>query len=63
MANNRERRKWALEMSAALLDSDMDNFDPAEFDDEDEKERRVAAVRKIAKEKAARMRDSNDQTK
>lgn len=59
MATNRERRKWALEMAAALLYSDMDNFDPDEFDDEDEKDKRRAAVCRVADElrwKADRMK-------
>lgn len=60
MSNNRERRKWALEMSAALLESDMDTFGINENEfDEDEAEKRQAAVREIADElrrKAERMK-------
>lgn len=57
MSTKRERRKWALEIAASLLHSDMDNFTVDEFD-EDEMDKRRAAVREIAKElqrKAARI--------
>lgn len=59
--NQRQRRKWALEMAAALLQSDMDNFDASEGGerDEDEEEKRCEAVRKVAdqlKAKADKMR-------
>lgn len=53
MANQRERRKWALQLAAALLRSDMDTYVPEdavdEFDD-DEGDKRIAAVRQIADE-------------
>ena len=49
MSNARERRKWALEMAAALLHSDMDMFSAEEFD-EDEMDLRRDSVREIAKE-------------
>jgi hypothetical protein len=49
MANKQERRKWALEMSAALLRSDMDCFSLDEFD-EDEGDKRIAAIQAIANE-------------
>lgn len=49
MANQRVRRKWALELAAALLLSDMDTVDLDEFDDE-EQLKRQEAVRKIAAE-------------
>lgn len=57
MATKRERRKWALELSAALLHSDMDCFVPSDTGDdfdEDEGDRRVDAVRAIAKELQAK---------
>jgi hypothetical protein len=56
----RERRKWALELASALLRSDMDCFDPEEFEDEDEQDKRRDAVCAIADEleaKARRMRE------
>lgn len=49
MATKRERRKWALEMAAALLRSDMDCFGLEEYD-EDEERKRLDALRKIADE-------------
>lgn len=60
MSTKRQRRKWALEMSAALLRSDMDNFDVAETGDEDEQDKYRAAVREVANEleiKAARIKE------
>lgn len=62
MASKRERRKWALELAAALLRSDMDTYTPENTDDdfdEDESDKRVEAVRAIADEleaKAKRMK-------
>ena len=47
MSTKRERRKWALDMAAALLRSDMDCFWLDEFD-EDEQEKRIAAIHEIA---------------
>ncbi len=51
--NKRERRKWALEMAASLLRSDMDCFD-AGTDDEDEANKRNEAVRQVANELQAK---------
>ena len=61
MSTKRERRKWALQMSASLLRSDMDCFDLGETDDKsaDEADEYRAEVRKIANEleqKAKRMK-------
>lgn len=61
MSTKRQRRKWALEMSAALLDSDMDNFiveDHEEGLTEDEAAKYRESVRQVANElrdKAARI--------
>lgn len=49
----RERRKWALEMAASLLQSDMDCFDAGD-EDEDEQDKRRDAVRQIADELQAK---------
>lgn len=59
MSTKRERRKWALEMSAALLRSDMDNFTVDGAKDEDEEDLYRAEIRLIADEldrKAKRIR-------
>lgn len=50
MSTKRERRKWALEMSAALLRSDMDNFTVDGAKDEDEEDRYREEIRLIAVE-------------
>ena len=58
MSTKRQRHKWALEMAAALLHSDMDNFDVDEVKDEDEQDKYREAIRAIAdelKRKAARI--------
>ena len=58
MSTRQQRRKWALEMAAALLRSDMDNFNVDEVEDEDEQDKYREAVREIAddlKRKAARI--------
>lgn len=48
-----ERRQWALEMAASLLQSDMDCFDAGD-EDEDEQDKRREAVRQIANELQAK---------
>lgn len=61
MSTKRERRKWALEIAAALLRSDMDCFTVEEFD-EDEQDKRRDAVRQIADElegKARKIRNED----
>lgn len=63
MSNARERRRWALELSAVLLRSDMDCFDPDEFEGEDEKEKRRAAVLQVADELEGKMLKIKVQTK
>lgn len=59
MSNRRQRRKWALEMAAALLRSDMDNFTVDGAKDEDKEDQYRAEIRVIADEldrKAERIR-------
>lgn len=60
MSTKRQRRKWALEMAAALLRSDMDNFTVDGAKDEDEEDLYRAEIRLIADEldrKAERIRE------
>lgn len=58
MGTKRQRRKWALEVAAALLRSDMDNFtvDDAENEDEGDKYRdEIRAIADALDRKAKRM--------
>lgn len=58
MANKRERRKWALELAAELLRSDNVPEDEVDKFNDDERDKRIAAVLAIADEleaKAKRM--------
>lgn len=48
MSTKQQRRKWALEMAAALLRSDMDNFTVDGAKDEDEEDQYRAEIRVIA---------------
>lgn len=54
MTKKQERRKWALETAAALLQSDMDCFDVTDVEDEDEADKRRDAVREIAEQLAVK---------
>lgn len=60
MASKKERRKWALELAAALLRSDMDTYAPeSDGFDAEEADKRIRAVCAVADEleaKAKRMR-------
>lgn len=53
--NKRERRRWALLMASALLQSDVDTLD-TEGEDENEDDCRREAIREIARQLAAKAR-------